>query len=38
LVAAIVAHGLYDFLAFMWLCQRLEEKHGDGAENEFMVG
>ncbi len=38
LVAAIVAHGLYDFLAFMWLCQRLEEKHGAGAENEFMVG
>ncbi|MDP1564599.1 MAG: CPBP family glutamic-type intramembrane protease [Pirellulaceae bacterium] len=38
LVGAIIAHGLYDFLAFLWLCQGSGEKRGAGAENEFSVG
>jgi uncharacterized protein len=38
LVGAIVAHGLYDFLAFLWLVVRIEEKSGAGAENEFTGG
>jgi uncharacterized protein len=38
LVGAITAHGLYDFLAFLWLCQRTEEKRGAGADNAFTVG
>lgn len=38
LIGAIIAHGLYDFLAFLWLCQGSGEKRGAGAENEFSVG
>lgn len=43
LLGAIIAHGLYDFLAFVWLCRRARDLSSSnlssaGAESEFHAG
>lgn len=38
LIGAMIAHGLYDFLAFVWLCGRVGDLSNDGAESEFLAG